>query len=462
MARIKTKATYHTGRKTKAGKVFNANHNTQTKTRDGQNHIDHDRTKNNLLYRVENNKVILCRSYDAIVFEKKRYKELFGASLEARNERYRKQRHQERCRTINDLYSDPKKCPFEMVLQIGKAGDGISDREKAELSKKINLEFISELHKRYGRNFVPLDISGHYDETSIHWHYRAVFVFQGKDGLEPNQTKALEKMGIERPDINNPVGKRNNALMTFTAETRELYYQICERHGLEIDREVKNPSQKHKETLEYKCELLEQEVQEKDQMLEQMTAQIHALNAEKELNQREANKEAERYKTNKIQADKEEIRAIHNSELAEKLFTQKVKHNKDGTINIGLKQYQQATALVNETKKILESEVYSPAELKQMRLATEALQTEKARYKKATDNIEEQIERRAEEKAQLQAMNQIHKIEKLENELAQERNDKNYIIEMIKRFLPENVLERFERFSGMVLHAQERQRHHSR
>lgn len=462
MARIKTKATYHTGRKTKAGKVFNANHNTQTKTRDGQNHIDHDRTKNNLLYRVENNKVILCRSYDAIAFEKKRYKELFGASLEARNERYRKQRHQERCRTINDLYSDPKKCPFEMVLQIGKAGDGISDREKAELSKKINLEFISELHKRYGRNFVPLDISGHYDETSIHWHYRAVFVFQGKDGLEPNQSRALEKMGIERPDKTKPVSKHNNPLMTFTSETRELYYQICERHGLEIDRVVKNPSQTHKETLEHKCEVLEQEVQEKDQLLQQMIAQIHILNTEKEHKQREADKEAERYELNKIQADKEEIRAIINSELAEKLITQKVKYNKDETVTIGLKQYQQATSLVNETKKILKSEVYSPVELKEMQMAAEKLQMEKERYKMATTNIEEQIERRAEEKAHLQETSQKHRIEKLESELARERSDKNYIMEMIKRFLPPQVLERFERFSGMNFHTQEHQRHHAR
>ena len=462
MERIKTKATYHTGRTTKAGKVFNSNHNTQDKTRDGQNHIDHERTKNNLLYRVENNKMIPCKSYDSIVFEKKRYKELFGNSLEARNERYRKQRHSERCRTINDLYRDPKKCPFEMVLQIGKAGDGISDSEKAELSKKINLEFVKELHKRYGRNFVPLDISGHYDETSIHWHYRGVFVFKGKDGLEPNQSKALEKMGIERPDKTKPVSKHNNPLMTFTSETRELYYQICERHGLEIDREVKNPSQKHKEALEHKCEMLEQEVQEKDQMLEQMTAQIQALNTEKEQKQREADKEAERYRMNKISADKEEIRVLQNSELAEKLITQKVKHNKDETVTIGLKQYQQATSLVNETKKILKSEVYSPSELKEMQMTTEKLQAEKERYKMATTNIEEQIERRAEEKVRMRETSQTHRIEKLESELTQERSDKNYIIEMIKRFLPLNVLERFERFSGIVLQTQEHQRHHNR
>lgn len=451
----KIKATYHSGRTTKGGKVFNANHNTFQKTRDGQSHINHDRTEQNILYRVENNKLKPCRSYDCIEFEKRRYKELFSESLEARNERYIRQRHKERCRNIEDLYRDPKKCPFEMILQIGKSDDDMSFEEKTELSKKVNIDFVREMHKRYGRNFIPLNLSGHYDEISLHYHYRGVFVYQSKDGLEPNQSKALEMLGIERPDKTKPIGKYNNPLMTFTEEARILYYEICESYGLEIDREVKNPSQKHKESLEHKCEMLEKEVQEKDLALEQMTKQLQSIT-------KEAEKESVRYKTNKIQADKEEVRALNNSELAEKLITQKVKYNKDETVTIGLKQYQTATALVNETKKILKSEVYSPVELKEMQVATEKLQKEKERYKMVADNIEEQIERRAEEKVHLQETSQKHRIEKLESELAQVRSDRNYIIEMIKRFLPSNVLERFERFSGIVLHTQEHQRHHTR
>ena len=89
----KIKATYHCGRTTKGGKVYNANHNTLDRTRNGQNHIDHDRTKENLLFRVENGRMVRCDSYNAIEYEKQRYKELFEDSLEARNERYRQQRH---------------------------------------------------------------------------------------------------------------------------------------------------------------------------------------------------------------------------------------------------------------------------------------------------------------------------------------------------------------------------------
>ena len=64
--------------------------------------------------------------------------------------------------------------------------------------------------------------------------------------------------------------------------------------------------------------------------------------------------------------------------------------------------------------------------------------------------------------AQLQETSQQNKIEKLENELARERHDKNYICEMIKRFLPEAILERFERFSGIVLQKQEQVRSRTR
>ena len=462
MTKKKTKATYHCGRTTKAGKVFNANHNTNKKTRDGQSHIDHDRTECNLLYRVENNKLIPCKSYDCIEFEKKRYSELFGDSLQARNERYIQQRHKERCRSIDDLYRDSKKCPFEMILQIGRASDDMTFEEKVELSKKINIDFVREMHRRYGTNFVPLNLSGHLDEASPHWHYRGTFIYKGKDGIEPNQAKAFEQLKIERPDMTKAVGKHNNPLMTFTEQARELYYEICERYGFEIDREVKNASQKHKETLEHKCEMLEKEVVAKDQALADMTAQLEAINSEKNITQEKANQEADRYKENKIRADKEEVRAINNSELAEKLLTDKVKHNKDDTITIGLKQYQQATAIVQETKNVLLSEVYAPVERREMRLATEQLQKEKARYKIAADNIESEIERRAEEKAKHQVHSEQHRIEKLEEALAQERHDKKYIVEMIKRFLPEKVLERFEQFSGILFHSQERGRSHSR
>ena len=41
------KATYHNGRASKGGKVYNANHNTLAETRNQQRHIDHELTMEN-------------------------------------------------------------------------------------------------------------------------------------------------------------------------------------------------------------------------------------------------------------------------------------------------------------------------------------------------------------------------------------------------------------------------------
>ena len=44
------KASYHNGRATKAGNVYNANHNTKIETRENQKHINHERTLENVVW----------------------------------------------------------------------------------------------------------------------------------------------------------------------------------------------------------------------------------------------------------------------------------------------------------------------------------------------------------------------------------------------------------------------------
>ena len=44
------KATYHNGRASKGGKVYNANHNTLAETRNQQRHIDHELTMENKIF----------------------------------------------------------------------------------------------------------------------------------------------------------------------------------------------------------------------------------------------------------------------------------------------------------------------------------------------------------------------------------------------------------------------------
>ena len=47
------------------------------------------------------------------------YEKRYSEGLNARNERYKRQGHKERCKTIEDLYKSDKTCPTETIFQIG-------------------------------------------------------------------------------------------------------------------------------------------------------------------------------------------------------------------------------------------------------------------------------------------------------------------------------------------------------
>ena len=63
---------------------------------------------------------------DLSASERNFYEHYFSDSLNARNERYLKQRHPERCRTIEELYAADKTRPEEVILQIGDKDSGVS------------------------------------------------------------------------------------------------------------------------------------------------------------------------------------------------------------------------------------------------------------------------------------------------------------------------------------------------
>jgi regulator of replication initiation timing len=101
------------------------------------------------------------------------------------------------------------------------------------------------------------------DEKVCHIHHRVTLGAVDEYGhFIPNQTAALEAMGFERPDPTKPRSRYNNALIAFTDSIREIFYQNCERCGLEIDREVQNYSKRQVEILELKCDKFREEMAE--------------------------------------------------------------------------------------------------------------------------------------------------------------------------------------------------------
>lgn len=262
----KMKATIRNGRTTKSGQVFNANHNTRTETRNLEGHIDHDRTALNVNFKFyADGNIEKCGSFDSKEFELSQYEIYYGDGQKAKNDRYTKDGHPERCKTVAEVYQSPKTAPLETILQLGNINSEMPRDERQMILTASAFELVDTLRQKWGKNLHLLDLSIHVDEVgSPHIHARMTFSASDRYGYAiPSQSKAFAEMGITRPDITKAEGKYNSPLMTFSAELRETFYALCEKNGgIEIDREVKNPSQKHKDILEYKCEQLQKSVAE--------------------------------------------------------------------------------------------------------------------------------------------------------------------------------------------------------
>ena len=278
------KATVRNGRATASGKVYNANHNTRAETRAQERHIDHERTEQNInLQFTAEGKVRNCGSFDAKAFELSRYEELYGPGQEAKNARYIADGHPERCKSVADIYASRRTAPLETILQIGSRDTDIDPKERKELLMGATVELIDRLQKRWGDNLHITCCSWHNDEAVCHCHLRMTFSHVDRFGFRiPNQSQAFEAMGIQRPDPTAKEGKYNCPLITFSEILRTEFYDLCEKRGIIIDREVKNPSQKHLSVLEYKCQQLEAEAVKQAQSIEASQAEIEEVRAERD------------------------------------------------------------------------------------------------------------------------------------------------------------------------------------
>ena len=113
----------------------------------------------------------------------------------------------------------------------------------------------------------------HLDETTPHIHERHVFDALNKYGeICPQQDKALEELGFELPDSTKSKGRYNNRKMSFDAECRKMFLEICHRHGLEIDME---PVYGGKSYLE-KADYIVQKLKDENEKLAEENAQLRS------------------------------------------------------------------------------------------------------------------------------------------------------------------------------------------
>ena len=237
--------TNHNGRvSTKSGSVYNRNHNDRSFDISHAENVHPDMVSENIIihYDETNHPHVIDikdKSHTTIdEHEHRIYESLFAESLSKQHARNEAARHPERNKSIDDLLNSKNTCPEETIFQIGSTEDGFPP---VEVLMAIFEDYQKELIDRYGHNLHFLDVALHMDEAVPHLHIRKVWTYDGKDGLDISQNKALAEMGFERPDTNKPSNKWNNAKITFSEWERDMKLRICEKHGVTVAHTPKFP-----------------------------------------------------------------------------------------------------------------------------------------------------------------------------------------------------------------------------
>lgn len=237
--------TNHNGRvSTKSGSVYNRNHNDRSFDISHAENVHPDMVSENIIihYDESNHPHVIDikdKSHTTIdEHEHHIYESLFAESLSKQHARNEAARHPERNKSIDDLLNSKNTCPEETIFQIGSTEDGYPP---VEVLMAIFEDYQKELIDIYGHNLHFLDVALHMDEAVPHLHIRKVWTYDGKDGLDISQNKALAQMGFERPDPSKPSNKWNNAKISFSEWERDMKLRICEKHGVAVSHTPKAP-----------------------------------------------------------------------------------------------------------------------------------------------------------------------------------------------------------------------------
>ena len=270
------KATRHNGRSGSKG-TYDVKHNDRDFDSKTAVHIDKERSALNVYwdcyqgYRLPGSVEETRFTFSEI--EKSYYAEHYSDHVDAQNLRNEKARHKERNRKINDVLKNKKTCPEESVLQLGN----IDKTVKPEVLAEVSAEYFELFEERFGSHVHILDWALHLDEATPHIHERHVFDAQNEYGeLCPMQDKALMELGFDLPDPTKEKGQYNNRKMVFDAECRQMFLDICKKHGLEIDMEPVYGGRSYLEKEDY----IIQKLRGENEKLTAENAELKAENSE--------------------------------------------------------------------------------------------------------------------------------------------------------------------------------------
>lgn len=240
----KNRTTLHNGRKNRQGQAYRASHNDRKFDLDKAEHIEQERTKENIYWHYlqkEN------PDMDFSTAEKTFYKDHFEEALSIRNSSYIQHGNKKQVKTLEEYMQEH--CPEETIWMIGNTKDMIP----AKILHNVWTEQKTWMEAMFPQVTV-LDWALHVDEQGApHIHERHIFIGHDKRGLEVvGQNKALAEMGISAPNPQKPTGRHNNAKMTYTAICRQHFQELCKRHGLDIEVQPRERSEMGLTQAEYK------------------------------------------------------------------------------------------------------------------------------------------------------------------------------------------------------------------
>lgn len=301
------KVSFHAGRQSGC-----ANHNDRNYDYEKDAHIDKGKVKDNIYIGKEDGENFRD-------LELNYYKKNFSSWLKEQNKKNVEARHQNRNRTIEDLYQGKNTRPEEVIFQIGNHEEKFTDGEMFEV---IVRDYIEQFEELYGKNCKVLDVAIHMDEDNIHAHIRRVWFAEGEQGKEISQRKALEELKIERPDTSISESRYNNPKITLTKDERKMIIEICKEHGVNVEKTMHG--QKKIQMQKLRQQALESEIKKLENELEALKKEHINIDKLKSLIGREESDELELYITNAERLKNENISLKEeNKKLKDEINTTK-------------------------------------------------------------------------------------------------------------------------------------------
>ena len=232
--------------------------------------------------------------------EKEFYEKHFKNGLDFQNEKHKKARNYKRIKTMDDWYTNSQKAPDETLYYLGSKDESFL---KKDVIKKIISEQIGWEQKTFP-NIKVLTVGFHFHEDGApHIHKRSVYIGHDEQGNKiPYQEGALEEMGIEISSHYSDDHQRSkerryaNRKITYTDMCRAHLIQVCEKYGLEIITEPRDPKESGMDKDQY---IIHKAYSKADEILNDAKKQVDSV-----LEQEKANlkKEKAAYKS-KIDAE---------------------------------------------------------------------------------------------------------------------------------------------------------------